>query len=301
MTVLVGILCSDGVVIGTDSAAASSPVPGQIVMEHQDLGALKIELIASDAITAITGSVGLAQRFDHQVRAVFEALKQPFQPPQIVPQVGIIGSPIQQVLFNLVPPNQIPLNVLDPVAIGRIVPQIIISDFKTTQSALQGLPNHGWGLGALLAFVKNDTPHLIEFDQVQFHPELKGMPDPARGDRVYRAVSMGITQPMSDPFLAHAYRVLFGETTPTIERAKLVVAWTVDHASRYNPGGVGGDLQLAVLEKIKGTWTAHHADTGEVEQQVQALEQHITEFSHRQRPDIAAGAAIDVHGALEGD
>jgi hypothetical protein len=211
MTVLVGILCSDGVVIGTDSAAASSPVPGQVVMEHQDLGALKIELIANDAMTAITGSVGLAQRFNEQTTNVFAVLKSPFQAPQqVIPGFGVVGTPIQQALFGQVAQGQIALNVLSPIAVGRAVSQIVINDFKSTQSAIQSQPQHGWGLGALLAFVKEDIPHLIEFDGVQFHPELKGMPDPARGDRVYRAVSMGGTQPMSDPFLAHAYSVLFG-------------------------------------------------------------------------------------------
>jgi hypothetical protein len=217
MTVLVGILCSDGVVIGTDSAAASSPVPGQVVMEYP--GVLKIELVGEDIITATTGAVGLSQRFNEQAGAIFRFLKTAYQPPQIVQGVGFIGTPIQQILAGQVPQGQIPLNVLSPIAVGRTISQLAINDFKSTQSALQSVANHGWGFGALLAFVKDDTPHLIEFDQVQFHPELKGMPDPARGDRVYRAVSMGVTQPMSDPFLAHAYRVLFGETIPTIERA----------------------------------------------------------------------------------
>lgn len=52
--------------------------------------------------------------------------------------------------------------------------------------------------------------------------------------------------------MAHAYRLLFGGKVPTVARAKLVVAWTIDHARRYNTGTVGGKLQLGVLEKING-------------------------------------------------
>src|SRR5258708_32788053 len=132
MTVLVGILCSDGVVIGTDSAAASSPIPGHVTLEQQDQPALKIEIIGADVITAVTGSVGLAQRFNDQVTNIFGALKQAFQPPQVVPGIGLIGTPLQQVLATQVKTNQVPINVVSTVEIGRLASQIVINDFKRT-------------------------------------------------------------------------------------------------------------------------------------------------------------------------
>jgi hypothetical protein len=120
-------------------------------------------------------------------------------------------------------------------------------NFQRTQTTLQA--SNGWGLGALFAFAQADTPHLIDFDPVQFHPELKGMPDPQRGDedRIWRGVPMGGGQQLADAFLAHAYRILFAGKVPTIDRAKLAVIWTIDHVSRYNIGLVGGKPQLAVL------------------------------------------------------
>ena len=111
-------------------------------------------------------------------------------------------------------------------------------------------------LGALFAFVHDDKPQLIDFDPVHFHPELKGLPDPLRGDqdRIWRCVSWGAGSKRADAFLAHAYRLLFGGQVPTVARANLAVAWTVDHVRRYNVGLVGGKLQLAVIEKRSGTW-----------------------------------------------
>ena len=290
MTVLVGILCSDGVVIGSDSAFASGVIPGHFTMEQQDK-ALKIELIGTDAITATTGFVGLAHRFNEQISVLFPALKEKFYIGEMLQRTPHLCTPIQQSLLGQVKQDDIPFNKLSTVGLARIISQVVIADFQKTKSALQNVPATGWGLGALLAFVKDDVPQLVEFDPLQFHPEVKGLPDPKRGDRVYRAVSMGAMTSMSDPFLAHAYRVLFGERIPTVDRAKLVVAWTIDHVTKYNFGTVGGKLQLAVLEKTKDTWTAHHSDPGEIEQQVEGLEKYITEYRHKQQPDAAAEAS----------
>ena len=71
---------------------------------------------------------------------------------------------------------------------------------------------------------------------------------------------------------------------------------------RYNTGLVGGKLQLAALEKVNGTWSAHHVDPGEIEQQVGDLEAYISEFREKQEPDAAAEAStVDLHKELDGE
>jgi hypothetical protein len=300
MTVIVGILCSDGVVVGSDSAMVAGRV-GRYTIERQDGDVLKIEVIENDVITAITGGMGLAQRFNDQVATTIRALRQPFQPPQFVPGVGVIGTPLQKMLADRVQAGARPYDVISPVEMGRIVAQVVIGDFQRTQSTHQ--VSNGWGLGALFAFVNADKPQLIDFDPVQFHPELKGLPDHIRGDqdRIWRCVSWGAGQQLADAFLAHAYRLLFNKKVPTVDRAKLAVAWTIDHVSRYNIGLVGGKLQLAVLEKLNGAWVAHHADPGETEQQVEFLEKYISDFGEKQQPDAAAEAStVDLHKELAG-
>jgi hypothetical protein len=269
--------------------------------ERQDGDVLKIEVIEDNTITAITGAMGLAQRFNDQVTSTIRSLRQPFQPPQPSPPFGMIsGTPLQQMLAGKVQAGAIPFDVISPVEMGRTIAQVVIEDFKRTQSTHQ--MQNGWGLGALFAFVNADTPQLIDFDPVQFHPELKGMPDPSRGDRVWRCVTWGGGARLADAFLAHAYRVLFGEQVPTVRRAKLAVAWTVDHVSRYNIGLVGGKLQLAALEKIRGVWTARHEDSGETEEQVASLEKYVSEFREKQNPESAAeDSNIDVHKVLAGE
>ncbi len=316
MTVIVGILCSDGVVIGSDSAMAAGRALTGYTIERQDGDVLKIEIIADDTITAVTGAMGLAQRFNEQVEATIRELRRPFQPPQqFLPGFGFLGSKLQQILVGKVNEGRIPYDEITPVEIGRIIAEVAIDDFKRTQSTHQG--SQGWGVGALFAFVSKDKPQLIDFDPIQFHPELKGLPDPQRGDqdRNWRCVSWGLGSKLADAFLAHAYRLLFGERgsdgsridqwklkVPTVARAKLAVAWTVDHVRRYNTGLVGGKLQLAILEKRNGTWTARHEDPGETEQQVFALEAYVSEFVEKQQPDAAAeGSKIDLDRVLAGE
>lgn len=59
MTALVGIFCSDGVVIGADSSATFSTGQFRTIEQQTD----KIELIDDFCILAGTGAVGLGQRF----------------------------------------------------------------------------------------------------------------------------------------------------------------------------------------------------------------------------------------------
>jgi hypothetical protein len=91
-----------------------------------------------------------------------------------------------------------------------------------------------------------------------------------RAARQTRCVTWGRGQQLGDAFLAHVYRLLFGQRVegsnewklkvPNVARAKLAVAWTIDHVRRYNTGLVGGKLQLAVLEKQGDSWIARHED-----------------------------------------
>jgi len=60
MTVLVGILCQDGVVIGTDSSATFGSAGGCKTVEQP---VRKIEIVGGQIIVAGTGEVGLGQRF----------------------------------------------------------------------------------------------------------------------------------------------------------------------------------------------------------------------------------------------
>lgn len=68
MTVLVGLLCKDGIVIGTDSAATFSAGQSRTIEQTTQ----KIDIIGDRVIVAGTGQIGLGQRFTAVVRKAWD-------------------------------------------------------------------------------------------------------------------------------------------------------------------------------------------------------------------------------------
>src|SRR5687767_3705534 len=66
MTILVGVLCQDGVVIGSDSSATFAAGTFKTVEQP----AQKVEVVLPDVVIAGTGAVGLAQRFHELVQKI---------------------------------------------------------------------------------------------------------------------------------------------------------------------------------------------------------------------------------------
>jgi hypothetical protein len=73
MTILVGIRCKDGIVIGTDSAATFTAGPQLRTIEQP--GVKKIAIIADRIIVAGTGEIGLGQRFCQVVQNAHDTQK----------------------------------------------------------------------------------------------------------------------------------------------------------------------------------------------------------------------------------
>jgi 20S proteasome alpha/beta subunit len=185
MTVLVGVHCQDGVIIGTDSAVTTAANVYQRTL--QETGCLKIDVHFGEIITAVTGDIGLAQRFKYELETLLQ------------------GKQIEK------------FKSMSPVPYVTAIAHNTIENFKKTTSAQQHNLQFGWGLGGLVAFVAQDKPQLAEFSATQFHPELKGLTtsDGKPTNRPY--VTMGGAQAMADPFIAHASRMLFGTNVPNLK------------------------------------------------------------------------------------
>jgi len=68
MTAIVGVLCRDGLVIGTDSSMTFSSGVGPPIMEQPTE---KLKIFSDSIIVAGTGQVGLGQRFGHIVEQAY--------------------------------------------------------------------------------------------------------------------------------------------------------------------------------------------------------------------------------------
>ena len=134
MTVLVGVKCTDGVVIGADSIATSSYGPARLMQVQTD----KLSLIGDRVIVAGSGAVGLNQRFVHIVQQGWDG--------------GIFGA--------------------DCLGCSRNLSRAVLQDFQ--QTGVPFSPEQGWNYVALLAAPLEDQAELIEFGPMDLQPERKG-------------------------------------------------------------------------------------------------------------------------------
>lgn len=134
MTVLVGVCCVDGVVIGADSIATSAMGPNHLVrLPSND----KIEIINGTLIIAATGAIGLAQRAQHEAKKFLDenALKKPAQ------------------------------------TFASDYTRRVRDEFGRTQVLFH--PQLGLQFGVLMAAPLDQKPRLIEFGSMDFQPEFR--------------------------------------------------------------------------------------------------------------------------------
>jgi len=134
MTAIVGILCKDGVVVGTDSSATLSNGTYRTVEQPME----KIEVIDGHLIVAGTGSIGLGQRFCYLLHKAWQ--EKHFSNPRNDGRSE----------FDIV----------------KAVSRAFIEDMSHTYLK----PGD---YGALLAFPFRNKPFLCEFGVKNFQPEFK--------------------------------------------------------------------------------------------------------------------------------
>ncbi|MFB3787353.1 MAG: hypothetical protein ACE15F_13390 [bacterium] len=139
MTAIVGILCTDGVVVGADSSSTSAVFNERIIEQTTE----KIEIIENKIILTATGSVGLKQRY-HQIIQDFYK--------------NHLFSKIRKV-------NQQEIEI-SHIQITKDLCRCMLDDMNSTHLK----PG---GLGALLAFPLGTNQFLCEFAVEDFQPEIK--------------------------------------------------------------------------------------------------------------------------------
>ncbi|MDB5474937.1 MAG: hypothetical protein JWP49_448 [Phenylobacterium sp.] len=133
MTVLVGVKCKDGVVIGADSMATSTAGHQSLMQMSTD----KLSVVGDRVIVASTGAAGLGQRFQDVVKKSWDA------------------KAFSQKCMDCC----------------RSIAQSGVNDFKSTGVPYH--PQYGWSFGSLMAAPLEDRPQLVEFDVHGLQPEVK--------------------------------------------------------------------------------------------------------------------------------
>lgn len=217
MTLIIGIKCSNGVVVGADGAATFSTVMGDPTILQP---VKKIKIINNTAILAVTGAIGLAQRF-------FGALQQLAPALAAFPNSWRAMTALRTHLWDQIQPE---------LQAARAMPSLVGD--RALSSALAA---------CLIAFPVANSPCLFQFDK-------QAAPEEATEDLPF--VTLGSGQPIADPFLAFLRRVFWEKRLPNLQEGVLAAFWSLDHAIRTNAGGVANPKSIAVLRQVNGVWQA---------------------------------------------
>lgn len=206
MTLIVGLLCSDGVVVGSDSAVTFGD-GGRFTIGQQQ--AEKVRVVENSLIYSSTGAVGISQVIAERVGNLWSQRTLTGKPEAVMDKVG-------KEIANLVSP------------------------YLQTGQFLRGMGNDPSAslCKSLIAVLISGQPQLFTFD-------FNGAPEKVTKEIGF--VSLGSGQMIADPFLAFLRRILWEGKELTLSEGRLAAVWTIDHVRRTNPGGIGGEIQLATL------------------------------------------------------
>lgn len=212
MTVVIGLKCSQGIVLGSDGAATLGSMGLRTIVQPTT----KLSLIENKAIFGFSGQVGLSQLFYDRACAVCATLLEGADLPEVCRNLRSGFLPDANVRFQV-------------AALARSVFGNLAAESVASQT--------------LLALAVQGRPELIQFDY-QCNPEWTTNELPF--------VSIGSGQPIADPFLAWIRFVFWRNRLPTLAEGRFAVYWTLSHAIRTAPGGIGPPIQMAALESEQG-------------------------------------------------
>jgi len=243
MTLIVGIKCSDGVVLGADGAATFGNL-GQHTIRQP---VRKLTLVQNRLIVGVSGPVGLGQRIAGEVLKLSEAGELSCHKPHEM------GPLIRGKIFDLTWGPELNVAAIAQKALG--------------QAGVQGALS-----ATLIAVSVSETPCLVQFDHL-------GAPELATDDLPFVAVGSG--EPIADTFLAFLKQIFWPKRLPNLQEGILTAVWTLDQAIKTHPGGVADPIQIATLRQEGKEPVARELAEQELEEHRQAIsaaEKTLTEY-----------------------
>jgi hypothetical protein len=215
VTLIVGILCQDGIVVGSDGAATMGVMGQQTA--RQAVKKLTLFTTPIPMVLGVSGPVGLAQRIGHLFSKFnFSGSNSlPHKPAEVMTTIR------QQLWTECIQPE-----VKIAAEAGKLFGNISVSDANC--ASMVALP---------VSSSRQLT--LISFDQ-------QGSPEMASSNLPFVAIGSG--QFCADPFLAFIRRIFWPERLPRLSEGIFAAYWTLDHAIKTSPGGIAEPKQIAVLE-----------------------------------------------------
>lgn len=243
MTLIIGIKCAEGIVLGADGAATLG-VLGQTTARQVTK---KLSILDDVIVLGVSGPVGLAQRTQGETEALWasKALsgKKPFE------AMAIIRLALWKHLEPELKAAQVAMGVVGPQA--------------AAQSAV---------CSTLLALPVSKNACLFQFDH-------QGAPEEASDKLPFVAIGLG--QPIADPFLAFLRRIFWPGRLPNLSEGVFTTLWALNHAIATAPGGISEPTQIVVLERSNDAWRARELPEEEQQEHQEAItfaEKHLASY-----------------------
>ena len=214
MTLILGIRCSDGVVLGADGSATLGALGAQTARQQS---VKKLKIIHGKIVFGLSGPVGLGQLLG-------ACVEEAHGKSHLQHRVEQVAEYLRGAFWKLIQPEMQSAAVSQP----------IIGHQAAASSAV---------CSTILALPLLGQPELLQFNH-QASPEIATPELPF--------VTIGSGQAIADPFLAFIRRVVWCMKPPTIQDGILAAVWTLLHAIETNPGGIAEPMSVVVLRKEKG-------------------------------------------------
>jgi len=208
MTLIIGIKCEGGIVMGADGAATMGSLGQQTIRQS----VTKLDSVANKAVLGVSGPVSIGQKFKSILDEHFDGFtfadKRQYIATRQLQQ--LFWAPIEQEMNIAVKAQQ---------CIGPIANQSAISS-------------------ALLALQVENELRLYECTQQCSFEEVTS-------ELTFAAIGSGLGN--AHMFLAFLKRVFFENALPSIADGVFYTVWALDHAIRTAPGGIADPKQIMTI------------------------------------------------------
>jgi 20S proteasome alpha/beta subunit len=247
MTLIVGILCEDGVVLASDSAATYSAGAAFTIGQQE---VTKVHRLGNDLVYASTGAIGVSQLI-------------------IAELTGLSTN-------KYFTKNVTALEVMK--TLSRTIAEQVKHLFESAQRLV---PLVGQNEAAMSVLCKSLVGAAVRKEPVLYQFDYGGAPEQATEKLPF--IALGSGQAMADPYLAFLRRILWKDRRPTVAEGRLVAAWTIRHVSQTAVGFVGGPIQLATLAISDGVPSVELADPAEHDGSIEEAEAALRDYFRRRR------------------
>jgi hypothetical protein len=248
MTLIVGIKCESGVVLGADGVATRVDSDRRSTVQLSVKQ--KIRVVASKVIAVgVAGEGGLGRRIQDEFDITHNV-------DQLASQSTFLG-----------------FHSIRDVVMAQVRKEWSIA--AEAERVYGDTVRDDVGVDVLAAAVIGGEANLV-------HVNRRG--GGATVDDDVPWITLGSGQVTADPFLAFLRRIFWPDRVPTLSEGRLGAVWTLDHSIHVNRRVVGGEIQVVVLEKQGETWATRELQKREIDLHrlnIADAERVFAEYGHR--------------------